>query len=63
MIRVYQWMKVPENVVNVITKLIEGWKTKLEVTENGKTVTSRIINFKKGFLQGDSYLPGWVLFN
>ena len=36
---------------------MEGWKTKLEVTENGKTVTSRMINFKKAFLQGDSYLP------
>ena len=57
MIRVYRWMKVPENVINVITKLMEGWKTKLEVTENGKTVTSRIMNFKKVFLQGDSYSP------
>ena len=26
-IRVYKWMGVPEKVVNVITKLIEGWKT------------------------------------
>ena len=57
MIRVYRWMKVPENVINVITKLMEGWKTKLEVMENGKTVTSRMINFKKGFLQGDNYSP------
>ena len=57
MIRVYRWMEVRENVINVITKLMEGWKTKLEVTENGKTVASRIINFKKGFLQGDSYSP------
>ena len=57
MIRVYRWMKIPENVINIITKLMEGRKTKLEVTENGKTVTSRTINVKKGFLQGDSYLP------
>ena len=36
---------------------MERWKTKIEVTENGKTVTSRTINFKKVFLQGDSYSP------
>ena len=36
MTRVYQWMGVPEKVVNVIVKLMEGWKTILEVTENGK---------------------------
>ena len=25
MTRVYQWMEVPEKVVNVIVKLMEGW--------------------------------------
>ena len=57
MIRVYQWMGVPEKVVNVIVKLMEGWKTRLEVTEDGKVLTSRKINIRKGFLQGDSYSP------
>ena len=57
MIRVYQWMGVPEKVVNVITKLMEGWKTRLEVNENGKVSTSRTINIVKGFSQGDSYSP------
>ena len=57
MIRVYQWMGVPEKVINVISKLMDGWKTKLEVTENGQTSTSRIIHITKGFLQGDSYSP------
>ena len=56
-IRVYQWMGGPEKVVNVITKLMEGWKTRLEVNENGKVSTSRTINIVKGFLQGDSYSP------
>ena len=37
MLRVYRWMGVPEKVVNVISKLMSGWKTRLEVTENGKT--------------------------
>ena len=53
MIRVYQWMGVPERAVNV--KLMEGWKTRLEVTEDEKILTSRKINIRKGFLQGDSY--------
>ena len=57
MIRVYQWMGVPEKVVNVIVKLMEGWKTRLEVTEDGKVLASRKINIRKGFLQGDSYSP------
>ena len=49
--RVYQWMGVPEKVVNVIVKLMEGWNTRLEVTEDGKVLTSRKINIGKGFLQ------------
>ena len=57
MIRVYQWMGVQEKVVNVIIKLMEGRKTRLEVTEDGKVLISRKINIRKGFLQGDSYSP------
>ena len=36
MTRVYHWMGVPERVVNVIIKLMEGWNTKLEITEMEK---------------------------
>ena len=50
-------MRVPDKVVNVIVKLTEGWKTRLEVTEDGKVLTNRKINIRKGFLQGDSYSP------
>ena len=57
MLRVYRWMEVPEKVVNVIGKLTSGWKTRLEVTENGKTTKSRVICIVRGFLQGDSYSP------
>ena len=42
---------------NVIVKLMEGWKTRLEVIEDGKVLTSRKINIRKRFLQGDSYSP------
>ena len=34
MIRVYQWIGVPNKIVNVIVKLVEGWNTRLEVVEN-----------------------------
>ena len=57
MTRVYQWIGVPGKVVNVIVELVEGWKTRLEVTDNGKVLTSRKINIRKGFMQGDSYSP------
>ena len=36
MLRVYRWMGVPEKVVNVLSQLMEGWKTRLEVTDKGK---------------------------
>ena len=36
MTRVYQWMGVLEKVVNIIVKLTEGWKTRQEVSEDGK---------------------------
>ena len=36
---------------------MERWKTRLDVTEDGKVLTSRTINIRKGFLQGDIYFP------
>ena len=57
MIRVYRWMGIQEKVVKVLIKLMKGWKTRLEVTQNGKVKTSRLLNILKGFLQGDSYAP------
>ena len=57
MIRVYRWMGIQEKVVRVLIKLMKGWKTRLEVTQNRKVKTSRLLNILKGFLQGDSYAP------
>jgi hypothetical protein len=54
-LRVYRWMRVPEKVLNVLSRLMEGWKTRLEVTDKGEVRISRWINIRKGFLQGDSY--------
>ena len=50
-------MGVAEKVVNVIGKLMEKWKTKLKVTEDGKVLTSSKINIRIGFLEGDNYSP------
>ena len=36
-------------------QLVLGWKTRLEVTAEGKRETSRWINIRSGFLQGDSF--------
>ena len=49
MIRVYRWMGIQEKVVKVLIKLMKGWKTRLEVTQNGKVKTSRLLNILKGF--------------
>ena len=57
MIRVYQWMGVPEKLIEVVKKLMKRCKTKLEVTENRKKIVSRLINVTRGFLQGDSFFP------
>ena len=43
-------MRVSEKVVNVILKLMEGWKTRLEVSEDGNVLTSRKINVTEGFI-------------
>ena len=57
MLRVYRWMGIPEEMVNVISKLMSGWNTRLKITENGKTIKSRPVRIARGFLQGDSYSP------
>ena len=46
-----------EKVGNVIIKLMEGWKIRLEVIQDVKLLTSRMISIKKGFLQTDRYSP------
>ena len=48
-------MGVPEKVLKIIVKLMEEWKTRLEVIEDEKVLKSRKINMRKRLLQGDSY--------
>ena len=55
--RVYQWIGVPEKVLNIIVKLMERWKTRLQVTKDRKVLTSRKSNIRKGFFEGDNLPP------
>ena len=57
MTTVYRWMGFPEKVVRVIEHLMSGWKTRLEVLSGQTKETSRWIDIKRGFLQGDSFSP------
>ena len=57
MIRVCHWVGAPEKLIEVIKKLMKGWKTKLEVAENRQKIVSRLIIATRGFLQGDSFSP------
>ena len=46
----------------MLSKLMEGRKTRLEITDDEKVLANRKINIKKGFLQRDSYfLVGFCL--
>ena len=57
MLRVYEWIGIPNEVINLISQLMKMWKTRLEIWSEGKKVTSRSIDILCGFLQGDSYSP------
>ena len=50
-------MGILASILNVLNKLISGWKTRLELNEGGKLQVSRWVQISKGFLQGDSYSP------
>ena len=55
MLRVYGWMSIPHEVINLISQLMKKWKTRLEIWSEGKKVTDRWIDISCGFLQEDSY--------
>ena len=47
MIRVFTWLRYPSKLINVLTQLMDGWKTKLEVNGSGEIKTSRWIRILK----------------
>ena len=57
MLPVYQWTGIPREVVQLISVLMEKWKTRLEIWNNEEKMISRWIDIMCGFLQGDSYSP------
>ena len=57
MIRVYDWIGIPRNVIRLIVDLMGKWKTRLEIWNGSEKMTSRWIRILCGFLQGDSYSP------
>ena len=54
---VFDWMRIDGAVRKVISRMMDGWKTKLNVMLNGESKKSRWIRFNRGFLQGDSFSP------
>ena len=57
MLRVYRWVGIPDDVIKLISNLMELWKTRLEIWSKGEEMASRRINIAYGFLQEDSYSP------
>ena len=57
MLRVFDWIGIPNDIRLVLQELMKRWKTRLEVWDDNKKWVSRWINISCGFLQGDSYSP------
>ena len=41
MLRVYKWIGIRDEVIKLISNLMELWKTRLEIWSKGKKMTSR----------------------
>ena len=57
MLRIYEWIGIPREIVWLIEQLMRKLKTRLEVWNEGEKMTSRWMEILYGFLQGDSYSP------
>ena len=57
MIRVYVWIGIPKQLIQLIEQLMSKWKIRLEVWNDGEKMMNRWIDISCGFLQGDSYSP------
>ena len=55
MLRVYEWIGIPKEVMELIYQLMSKWKTRTEIWNKGEEVTSRWIKILCGFLQENSY--------
>ena len=57
MIRVYEWIGIPKQLIQLTEQLMNQWKTRLEVWNDGEKMMSRWIDISCGLLEGDSYSP------
>ena len=55
--KLFEWMGVDIVVKKLISRMMEGWKTRLDISHDGESRKSRWIRFNRGFLQGDSFSP------
>ena len=55
MIRVYEWIVIPRNVIRLILELMSKWKTRLKIWNGSEKMTSKWKRILSGFLQGDSF--------
>ena len=53
MIRVYEWIGIPRNVIRLIQELMSKRKTRLEIWNSSEKMTIRWIQILRGFSQGD----------
>ena len=53
MLRVYEWIGIPKEVMKLIYQLMSKWKTRLEIWNEGGKVISRRTEIKRGFFQGE----------
>ena len=57
MLRLYKWVGVPDEVIELISNLMKLRKTRFEIWNKGEKMKSRWIYISSGLLQGDSYSP------
>ena len=63
MLRVYRWKGVLDELIKLISNIMELWKTRVEIWSNRGKLTIIWLNISCGFLQGDSYSPvGFFVF-
>ena len=53
----FKLCKINDTVIKILEQLQKIWHTRLEVWNNGELVRSPIIEFKRGFFQGDALSP------
>ena len=59
-LRVYRWVGIPDEVIKLISNLMELWKTRLEIWSKEEKMTSRWINISWDFCK-EIVIHQWYL--